>query len=300
MPSRLLHTPAACALTLACAIAAPGQALAAAGRPRAATSRGPTATGQAPTATGQAPAATGGAGLSPSPGTTPAVSPDGNAMVTTVGGGLTLATRASGMLRRTMIFTGSAPASMAGDTVEIERLGHQTGWTWAATVSTAIAANGSFEAAWKADHIGRFSIRAVVTGPSVAIGPAATLSAAAPPAGAAATAPMTVTVYRRSLATQYGPGFYGRRTACGIRLHRDTIGVANRSLPCGTQVAIYFRGATMVVTVIDRGPYANGADWDLTTATARAIGISGSSVIGAVSLPAPAQLSQRRRAGLRG
>jgi rare lipoprotein A (peptidoglycan hydrolase) len=39
------------------------------------------------------------------------------------------------------------------------------------------------------------------------------------------------------------------------------------------------------VPVIDRGPYANGADWDLTEATGRALGISGTAEIGAVSLP---------------
>jgi hypothetical protein len=41
------------------------------------------------------------------------------------------------------------------------------------------------------------------------------------------------------------------------------------------------------VPVIDRGPYANGADWDLTEATDKALGIPGTATIGAVSLPAP-------------
>ena len=36
--------------------------------------------------------------------------------------------------------------------------------------------------------------------------------------------------------------------------------------------------------VIDRGPYANDADWDLTSATAAALGINGTETIGAVSL----------------
>ena len=83
---------------------------------------------------------------------------------------------------------------------------------------------------------------------------------------------VTVTVYRPSIATLYGPGFYGRRTACGVVLRRNTIGVANRSLPCGTPVAIYYRGRTWSCPVIDRGPYANGADWDLTMATGRRSG----------------------------
>jgi rare lipoprotein A (peptidoglycan hydrolase) len=50
-------------------------------------------------------------------------------------------------------------------------------------------------------------------------------------------------------------------------------------------VALYYQGRTMVVPVIDRGPYANNADWDLTDATARALGIDGTATVGAVSLP---------------
>ena len=37
--------------------------------------------------------------------------------------------------------------------------------------------------------------------------------------------------------------------------------------------------------MIDRGPYANGADFDLTMATGRAMGMGGTAQIGAVSLP---------------
>jgi rare lipoprotein A len=86
-------------------------------------------------------------------------------------------------------------------------------------------------------------------------------------------------------ATLYGPGFYGRRTACGVVLRRSTIGVAHRWLPCGTPVAIYYDGRMLIVPVIDRGPYANGANWDLTMATGRALGLAGTASIGAVSLP---------------
>jgi rare lipoprotein A len=98
---------------------------------------------------------------------------------------------------------------------------------------------------------------------------------------------VTTTVYRQSIATQYGPGFYGQRTACGRRLTKTTIGVANRTLKCGSPVAILYRGKTLIVPVIDRGPYANHADWDLTQATGQALGISGTATIGAVSLPQP-------------
>ena len=102
---------------------------------------------------------------------------------------------------------------------------------------------------------------------------------------AAVTPSLTTTVYRPSRATEYGPGFYGKRTACGQRLRRGTIGLANRTLKCGESVAIYYQGKTLVVPVIDRGPYANGADWDLTVATGKALGIDGTTQIAAVSLP---------------
>ena len=90
-----------------------------------------------------------------------------------------------------------------------------------------------------------------------------------------------ITVYRRSTATLYGPGFWGHRTACGEILRRRTVGVANRTLPCGTPVEIYYKGQVITVPVIDRGPYAHGASWDLTMATGRALGILGTEVIGA-------------------
>jgi rare lipoprotein A len=153
-------------------------------------------------------------------------------------------------------------------------MGRQTGWTWVPTAHGTIRHDGSFAAVWPTNHIGRFSIRAVLaTGRRTS------------PRAARSSSPLTVTVYRQAIATQYGPGFYGQRTACGQRLTRRMLGVANRTLPCGTKVAIYYHGRTTTVPVIDRGPYANNADWDLTEATGRALGIPGTATIGAVSLP---------------
>lgn len=63
----------------------------------------------------------------------------------------------------------------------------------------------------------------------------------------------------------YGPGFYGNRTACGLAYTRTIMGVAHRSLPCGTLVT--FRnpanGRQVTVPVIDRGPYVRGRQWDM-------------------------------------
>jgi rare lipoprotein A (peptidoglycan hydrolase) len=64
----------------------------------------------------------------------------------------------------------------------------------------------------------------------------------------------------------YGPGFYGNRTACGLRMSRSLIGVAHRTLPCGTKVSFKNPANGRVVTtrVVDRGPYVRGRQWDLT------------------------------------
>lgn len=61
------------------------------------------------------------------------------------------------------------------------------------------------------------------------------------------------------IVTWYGPGFYGNRTACGLRYTRTIVGVAHRTLPCGTLVQFKWRGITATVPVIDRGPYASKA-----------------------------------------
>ena len=75
-------------------------------------------------------------------------------------------------------------------------------------------------------------------------------------------------------ATWYGPGLYGRHTACGQTLRPGTLGVAHRSLPCGTAVKFFFHGRQIVTRVIDRGPYSKGNSWDLTSAAAEALGFA--------------------------
>jgi hypothetical protein len=66
----------------------------------------------------------------------------------------------------------------------------------------------------------------------------------------------------------YGPGFYGNGGACGMLgpdgLTRETVGVAHRTLPCGTRVTFRYNGRTVTTMVIDRGPYVAGRTWDMT------------------------------------
>ena len=70
----------------------------------------------------------------------------------------------------------------------------------------------------------------------------------------------------------YGPGFYGQGTACGQTLTKTLMGVAHRSLPCGTLVTFRYKGKTVTVPVVDRGPYVAGRTWDLTKGACAAIG----------------------------
>jgi rare lipoprotein A (peptidoglycan hydrolase) len=194
--------------------------------------------------------------------------------VSASGDGITLESRASALLSKQLEFSGSAAGATPGETVVIERSGKQTDFNWMPTATATVNPDGTFAVTWTTNHIGRFSIRALLQ-----------TTAHAADATGAATPTFTVTVYRPSLATLYGPGFYGQKTACGQVLRRGTIGVAHRTLPCGTPVAVYYQGRTLIVPVIDRGPYANRADWDLTMATAAALKIPGTATVGAVSLP---------------
>ena len=82
-------------------------------------------------------------------------------------------------------------------------------------------------------------------------------------------------VYREALASWYGPGLYGRRTGCGGTLGYSQLGVAHKTLPCGTKVTLRHNGRRVRVPVIDRGPYVGAREYDLTAATATKLGFRG-------------------------
>lgn len=77
------------------------------------------------------------------------------------------------------------------------------------------------------------------------------------------------------VASWYGPGFYGNRTACGQTYTPEIMGVAHRLLPCGTSIRIASpAGVTLTVPVIDRGPYIAGRSLDLSNAARLALSCS--------------------------
>jgi rare lipoprotein A len=172
------------------------------------------------------------------------------------------------LLGNTMHVRGTLSGA-AGETVVVER--REAGGPWEPAASAVAGDDGSFDAAWKTDHLGHFALRARV---GAADGETAAAAAALPTS--------EITVFRPTVATWFGPGFYGHRTACGERLTHRLLGVAHRTLPCGSKVALLYKGQTITVPVVDRGPFRNGADYDLTAATAQALGVTTTAHIGAV------------------
>ncbi len=66
--------------------------------------------------------------------------------------------------------------------------------------------------------------------------------------------------FRPALASWYGEG---QALACGGHMTPGMMGVAHKSLPCGTKVTIRYRGRQVRVRVVDRGPYSGAREFDL-------------------------------------
>jgi rare lipoprotein A len=130
---------------------------------------------------------------------------------------------------------------------------------WKAVDRTRTGRGGRFSARWRPSGTGSFRVRVRFAGDRLNAAAATTLGG-------------RVNVYRPTQASWYGPGFYGHRTACGGSLGAGTLGVANRWLPCGTRVTLRYRGRSVTVPVIDRGPFGGGREWDLTAATKSRLG----------------------------
>ena len=79
------------------------------------------------------------------------------------------------------------------------------------------------------------------------------------------------------LASWYGPGFSGHRTANGERFNTGAFTAAHRYWPFGTRVRVTnsTNGRSVVVRINDRGPYVGGRVIDLSHASAQAIGLGG-------------------------
>ena len=70
----------------------------------------------------------------------------------------------------------------------------------------------------------------------------------------------------------------GSKTASGQRFNQNAMTCAHRSLPFGTRLKVTHGDRSVVVTVNDRGPFIRGRVLDLSTAAARAVGLTSAGV----------------------
>ena len=70
----------------------------------------------------------------------------------------------------------------------------------------------------------------------------------------------------------------GSKTASGQRFNQEAMTCAHRSLPFGTRLRVTHGDRSVVVTVNDRGPFIRGRVLDLSTAAARAVGLTSAGV----------------------
>jgi rare lipoprotein A len=147
-------------------------------------------------------------------------------------------------------------AAPAGQRILVQR---SKGHGWRTVARTSTRSGGRFVTRFTPRSLGRMNVRV--------LGPAGSKDQS------------KITVYREAAASWYGPGFYGRHLACGGTMSPSRIGVANKTLPCGTKVSLRYRGRTVVAPVIDRGPYVGGRVYDLTAATKNRLRFAGTGTV---------------------
>jgi rare lipoprotein A (peptidoglycan hydrolase) len=81
-----------------------------------------------------------------------------------------------------------------------------------------------------------------------------------------------------ALAAAYAPNGSGR-SACGVRIGPNTVGVAHPVLPCGAKLVVRYGSRTVLTKVVDRGPSVPGREFDLTRALARKLRLQGTQTI---------------------
>jgi rare lipoprotein A len=150
------------------------------------------------------------------------------------------------------VVTGTLRPGLAGRTVGLQALGNH-GWSTVARARTRL--KGRFQLRFAVRRTGSERVRVLFAGDTLDLGAHRRLG--------------WLNVYRMAGASWYGGG---GGLACGGSLTSSTMGVANKTLPCGTLVTLRYGGRSVRVPVIDRGPYVAGREFDLTQATKQALG----------------------------
>ena len=175
------------------------------------------------------------------------------------------------LLGRKATLTGTVSRRARGRVLRVQRY-DETAKAWRSEARTKVGRKGRFSVRWSPQVLGQQRIRATLQRRR-----SATVTNASPE--------VSVRVFKPAMATWYGPGLYGNTTACGQEMTKELVGVAHRSLPCGTLVEVAYRGTSIVVPVVDRGPFVKGMTWDLTKAAAQQLGFTETARIGALVQP---------------
>jgi rare lipoprotein A len=148
--------------------------------------------------------------------------------------------------------TGTLRPELAGRVVALQALEHHR---WRTVARARTRAAGRFELRYRTHHTGSEQVRLRFAGDLFDRAADRRLG--------------WLNVYRLAEASWYGGG---GGLACGGSLTSSTMGVANKTLPCGTLVRLRYGGRSLRVPVVDRGPYVAGREFDLTQATKQALG----------------------------
>lgn len=163
---------------------------------------------------------------------------------------------------RTARVSGRLLPAAAGRTVTLERRGAR-GWKTIDKARTSSA--GAFRLTFKARRVDTAAVRIRFSGDRQSKG--------------ASRSAGRLNVFRPALASWYGPGLYGNKLGCGGTLSAGTIGVAHKSLPCGTKLILRKGNRLVRAKVIDRGPYVGAREFDLTAATKHRLGFGSTGTI---------------------
>ncbi len=183
-------------------------------------------------------------------------------------GEVALVASSHALLGRKATLSGTVARSARGRVVRVQRFDAATR-RWRSEARTVVGRKGVFRVRWSPRVLGQQKLRATLRRRR-----SATVTSASPE--------VSVRVFKPAMATWYGPGLYGNRTACGQKLTKELVGVAHKTLPCGTLVEVAYGGTSVVGPVVDRGPFVKGMSWDLTSAAAELLGFTGTARIGAL------------------
>lgn len=151
--------------------------------------------------------------------------------------------------------------ALPGQLVALQELGTQEGTGrrgWHTLASVRTGARGRFRLSYVPRRLGSEWVRLRFAGGASELGSHRRLG--------------QLNIYRLAEASWYGGG---GSLACGGSLTSATMGVANKTLPCGTLITLRYGDRMVRVPVVDRGPYVAGREFDLTEATKDALGFEG-------------------------